>query len=258
VELPGGKGLPELVDTGKKKQKLPLQDGELPYSSKVQWPSPRPEIKETNRGGELLITKLRTDKQPTEGKDMKKIHNMTPTIALCTIVVLSAFAARADEDLKAESKQAITNFKNADSTLASYMNNAVGYAVFPSVGKGGFIVGGARGKGVVFDKNGNVIGQSTMTQGSIGAQAGGQTFAQLILFQTQAALDNFKTGKFSIGADVSAVVAAEGASKTARFSQGVAVFTLPTKGLMVQAAVGGQKFSFQPEAMQPTGRTEPK
>jgi lipid-binding SYLF domain-containing protein len=97
-----------------------------------------------------------------------------------------------------------------------------------------------------------------MTQGSIGAQAGGQTFAQLILFQTQAALDNFKSGKFSLGADVSAVAVTEGASKNARFKEGIAVFTLPIKGLMVQATVGGQKFSFQPEAMEPTGRTEPK
>jgi lipid-binding SYLF domain-containing protein len=186
----------------------------------------------------------------------KTIRNMTP--AVCAIVVLSAFAARADDDLKAESKQALANFKNADSTLSSYIKNSVGYAVFPSVGKGGFIVGGARGKGIVFDKDGNVIGQSTMTQGSIGAQAGGQTFAQLILFQTQAALDNFKSGTFALGAEVSAVVAAEGASQTAKFNQGVAVFTLPTKGLMVQATVGGQKFTFQPAPLEPTGRTEPK
>src|SRR5689334_3156273 len=181
----------------------------------------------------------------------KTIRNMTP--AVCAIVVLSAFTARADDDLKAESKQALANFKNADSTLATYVANSAGYAVFPSVGKGGFIVGGARGKGMVFDKNGNPIGQSTMTQANIGAQAGGQTFAQLILFQTQAALDNFKSGKFSLGADVSAVVASEGASKNARFKQGIAVFTLPTKGLMVQATVGGQKFTFQPAAMEPTG-----
>jgi lipid-binding SYLF domain-containing protein len=188
---------------------------------------------------------------------MKKIiRNMTA--AVCAIVVLCAFAAQADDDLKAESKQAIANFKNADSTLATYIANSAGYAVFPSVGKGGFIVGGARGKGIVYDKDGNVIGQTTMTQGSIGAQAGGQTFAQLILFQTQAALNDFKSGQFGLGADISAVAASEGASQTARFRQGVAVFTLPTKGLMVQATVGGQKFSFQPEPLQPTGPTEPK
>jgi len=188
----------------------------------------------------------------------KIIGDITGTLTVCAVVVFSAFAAQGDDELKAESKQALTNFKNADSTLATYFANSAGYAVFPSVGKGGFIVGGARGKGMVFDKDGTVIGQSTMTQANIGAQAGGQTFAQLLLFQNQAALDNFKSGKFSLGADISAVVASEGASKNARFKQGIAVFTLPTKGLMVQATVGGQKFSFQPEAMQPTGRTEPK
>lgn len=185
-----------------------------------------------------------------------KIRIMTP--AICALVLISACAAWADEDLKAESKQAIANFKNADSSLATYFADSAGYAVFPSVGKGGFIVGGARGKGIVFDKGGNMIGQSTMTQANIGAQAGGQTFAQVIFFQTPEALNNFKSGKFSLGADISAVVAKEGASKAAKFRQGVAVFALPTRGLMVQATVGGQKFSFQPETMQPTGRTEPK
>jgi len=200
----------------------------------------------------------KTDKtQVTKERNMKqKTRIITP--AICALVLISAFAARADEDLKAESKQAIANFKNADSTLATYFANSAGYAVFPSVGKGGFIVGGARGRGIVFDKGGNVIGQSTMTQANIGAQAGGQTFAQVIFFQTPEALNNFKGGKFSLGADISAVVAKEGASQSAKFSQGVAVFALPTKGLMVQATVGGQKFSFQPETMQPTGRTDQK
>jgi len=187
---------------------------------------------------------------------IKKIRNMTP--AICALVVISAFAARADDDLKAESKQAIANFKNADSSLATYFADSAGYAVFPSVGKGGLIVGGARGKGIVFDKGGNVIGQSTMTQANIGAQAGGQTFAQVIFFQTPEALNNFKSGKFALGADISAVVAKEGASQTAKFREGIAVFALPIKGLMVQATVGGQKFSFQPATMEPTGRTEPK
>jgi Uncharacterized conserved protein len=186
----------------------------------------------------------------------KKMRNMTS--AICALVVISAFAARADDDLKAESKQAIANFKNADSSLATYFADSAGYAVFPSVGKGGLIVGGARGRGLVFDKGGNVIGQSMMTQANIGAQAGGQTFAQVIFFQTPEALNNFKSGNFAFGADISAVVAKEGEAKSAKFREGVAVFALPIKGLMVQATVGGQKFSFQPVTMEPTGRTEPK
>jgi lipid-binding SYLF domain-containing protein len=114
-------------------------------------------------------------------------------------------------------------------------------------------VGGARGKGIVFEK-GNPIGRATMTQASIGAQAGGQTFEQVIFFETPGALSDFKSGKFEMSADISAVAASEGASKSAAYKKGVAVFTLSKKGLMVQASVGGQKFKFEPEAMQPTGR----
>jgi lipid-binding SYLF domain-containing protein len=93
---------------------------------------------------------------------------------------------------------------------------------------------------------GKAIGQASMTQASIGAQAGGQTFAEVIFFETPAALEDFKSGKFEISADVSAVVAAEGASKSAKYKNGVMVFVLAKKGLMVQASIGGQKFKFEP------------
>jgi lipid-binding SYLF domain-containing protein len=125
------------------------------------------------------------------------------------------------------------------------------------VGKGGFVVGGARGKGIVYEKD-NVIGRAIMTQASIGAQVGGQTFAEVIFFETPGALNDFKAGKFEMSAEVSAVAAAEGASKTAKYKNGVAVFALPKKGLMVQASVGGQKFKYEPETIEPTGRTNPK
>jgi lipid-binding SYLF domain-containing protein len=124
--------------------------------------------------------------------------------------------------------------------------------VFPNVAKGGLIVGGAHGKGVVYEK-GKVIGQASLTQASIGAQAGGQSFSEVIFFETPQALEDFKDGKFEMSADVSAIVAGEGASKSANYKHGVAVFALPKKGLMVQASIGGQKFSYQPE-LQPTGR----
>jgi len=116
-------------------------------------------------------------------------------------------------------------------------------------------VGGAGGKGVVYQK-GNPVGRATMTQASIGAQAGGQTFSQVIFFETPAALSDFKSGKFEMSADISAVAAAEGASKSANYKKGVAVFTLSKRGLMVQASVGGQKFKFEPNVVEPTGRTK--
>lgn len=176
---------------------------------------------------------------------------------LGTALLLAAFAAAAADDpetLKSEATQAISAFKNADSAMAPFFEKSAGSAVFPSVGKGGFVVGGARGKGVVYQKD-NVIGHATLTQASIGAQAGGQSFAEIIFFETPQALQDFKQGKFEMSADISAVVAAEGAAKSVKYKNGVAVFTMPKKGLMVQASVGGQKFKFEP-AMEPTGRTD--
>src|ERR1043165_819870 len=173
------------------------------------------------------------------------------------LAVLCASAAPAADDLQSESKMAIDAFKHKDSTLDKFFAESAGYAVFPSVGKGGLIVGGAHGKGVVYEKD-RVIGRATMSQASIGAQAGGQSFAEVIFFDTPASLNDFKSGKFEMRAEVSAVAAAEGAAKTANYKQGVAVFTLPKKGLMVQASIGRQKFKYQPDYLEPTGRPAPK
>lgn len=165
-------------------------------------------------------------------------------------VVLSAMSLCA-QDLKSQCRQAISDFQNTDPSLSTFMQNSAGYAVFPNVGKGGFIVGGARGKGLLYEK-GAVSGRTTMTQASIGAQAGGQNFAEIILFENPTAVADFKNGNFALGADVSAVAASQGAAKSAKFTRGVAVFTLPKSGLMVQASVGGQKFNYEP-LITPTG-----
>jgi len=167
------------------------------------------------------------------------------------LAVLSTAIARADDDPVADSKEAIANFKKADSSLETFFTNSAGYAVFPSVGKGGFIVGGARGKGLVYETN-KLIGTAVMTQASFGAQVGGQEFAEVVFFETPGALDDFKDGKFELSADISAVAASEGASKAIKYKKGVAVFTLPKRGLMVQAAVGGQRFKFD-RLLAPTG-----
>jgi lipid-binding SYLF domain-containing protein len=171
--------------------------------------------------------------------------------------LLSASVAKADDELVTASKNSLDDFQRIDSSMKSLLANSPGYVVFPSVGKAGFIVGAARGKGVVYSTN-QVIGKATMTQASIGAQAGGQEFAEIIFFETAAALDDFKDGKFELSADISAVAAAEGASAAAKFRKGVEVFTLPKRGLMLQAAVGGQKFKFESETLEPTGRDTDK
>jgi len=182
------------------------------------------------------------------------MKNKFRTLSLAlSVAVLPALAVQADDELKTQSQQALTNFKNADSSLEKAISDAAGFAIFPSVGKGGLIVGGAHGKGLVYEGT-NLVGQATMTQASIGAQVGGQTFAQLILFGTPAALQDFKAGKFEMSAEVSAVAIKEGASTAAKYKNGVEVFTLPKKGLMASASVGGQKFKFEPLELAPTGR----
>jgi lipid-binding SYLF domain-containing protein len=171
---------------------------------------------------------------------------------------LSAFQVQAaEEDIHLEAHQTTTSFLNADPSLERFVSDSAGYAVFPNVGKGGFVVGGAHGKGVVYEKS-KPVGLATLSQASVGAQVGGQTFAEMIFFQTPAALNDFKSGKFEMSADVSAVVVTAGASKSADYKKGVAVFTLPKKGAMVQASIGGQKFTFQPAAVEPTGRPAPQ
>ena len=164
---------------------------------------------------------------------------------------LTAMTVKAEDDLQGESKEAVASFVKTDPSIQKFIDESSGYAIFPSVGKGGLVVGGAHGKGLLYEK-GAVTGQTSMSQASIGAQAGGQSFSEIIFFETPTAVTDFKTGKFEMSADVSAVAAAQGAAKSAKYKNGVAVFTLPKKGLMVQASVGGQKFKFEP--LQPTGR----
>lgn len=147
--------------------------------------------------------------------------------------------------LTSETSSALQSFKNADSSLQGLLDKSVGYAVFPSVGKGGFIVGGAYGRGEVFEK-GRRIGFADLTKGSVGLQAGAQTFDELIVFMTPEQLDKFKAGKFSLSADASAVAIKSGAAGASDYSKGVIIFTQTKGGLMAEASVGGQGFSYKP------------
>jgi len=105
--------------------------------------------------------------------------------------------------------------------------------------------GGAHGKGLVYEK-GRVTGEADLTQASVGFLAGGQTFRELIVFGTPQALDNFRNGQMSLGADINAVALKTGAAASTQFKNGLAVFTKPTGGAMFEASVAGQKFSYKP------------
>lgn len=175
------------------------------------------------------------------------------TVAALSIGAFFAVNAFGADDLGPQARQTVADFQNANPNLKSFMDNSAGYAVFPRVDKGGLVIGGARGTGLLFE-NGVITGRTTLTQGSIGAQVGGQRFSQIICFQSPAALSDFKNGHFQLGADIGAVAISSSVQKSLplSYTRGVAVFTMAQSGLMVQATVGGQKFSFEP--LMPTGR----
>ena len=128
--------------------------------------------------------------------------------------------------------------------LKPYFKEAYGFAVFPNVGKAGFGIGGSRGKGEVF-REGKVIGSTTLTQLSIGFQLGAQAYSQIIFFQNKRDLDIFTAGNYEFGASASAALITEGANASADYRDGVAVMTFSKGGLMYEASIGGQKFTFR-------------
>jgi lipid-binding SYLF domain-containing protein len=162
-------------------------------------------------------------------------------VVAAALVALPQFACAQDMD---EVQEAMTALQEADPGIASYFSSSAGYAVFPGVGKAGFGIGGARGSGLVF-RGGSVIGKVTLSQVSIGFQAGGQKFVEAIFFETARALDNFTAGTFEFNAQVSAVALTSGASADAGYNNEIAVFTMALGGLMYEAAVGGQKFDYE-------------
>jgi lipid-binding SYLF domain-containing protein len=174
---------------------------------------------------------------------MKRIKLLFTTLLLAGSALTGGAAD--DQKLQADVDAAIKAFESADSGLKSAFKNSAGYVVFPNVGKGGFVVGGAHGNGLLYAK-GKLVGRSSLTQVTVGAQIGGQEFSEVIFFETPEALAKFKESGYSMSAQVGAVAAAEGASKNAKYVDGVMVFTKAKQGLMAEASVGGQKFKFEP------------
>lgn len=160
----------------------------------------------------------------------------------------------------------ITIFKKSGA-VQPFFKNSYGYAVFPTVGKGGLVIGGAYGSGQVY-RQGEVTGIAKLVKASIGFQAGGQAFSQMIFFEDKRAYDEFTSGNFAFAAGVSAVAITAGAQAeagtegttagasagpktgkqaSAQYHKGMAVFVHAKGGLMYEASVGGQKFSFEPK-----------
>lgn len=149
------------------------------------------------------------------------------------------------DDLHAKAQEAIAVLKKKDPTVQRFFDAAAAYVVIPTVGKAGFGVGGARGKGVLYE-NGAVTAIVTLTQLSFGFQWGGQAYSEFIFFKDDDALADFKRGNYELSAQASAVAVTAGASADADYSSGVAIFTQAKGGLMYEASVGGQKFKLVP------------
>ena len=181
---------------------------------------------------------------------MKKI------VLTCMLIAVALFlasgcatapkTAEGRAELNTKVRTARDNALKSDPGLKTFFDEASGYAVFPSVGKGAIGVGGAYGKGELYEA-GQLEGYCTLTQASIGLALGGQVYTELIFFETGTALDRFKTGNFAFAAQASAVALKSGASANAKYSDGVAVFTMGESGLMYEASIGGQKFSYVPK-----------
>jgi len=165
-------------------------------------------------------------------------------LAFCS--PLAAFEPDKNDALQLDVARAIVNIRKADPGIETFFENAAGYAVFPSIGKGGVIVGGAYGKGLVIVDD-KVDGYTSMTQATVGLQLGGQKYAQFIFFRDRIALEHFKRGNLEFGAQASAVAITKGASADANYDKGVVIFTHAAGGLMAEGSIGGQKFTYEPK-----------
>ncbi|SFB61357.1 YSC84-related protein [Algoriphagus aquimarinus] len=162
------------------------------------------------------------------------------------LLAIAGFAqdAKKDRRIVEDATDAKAAFLDDDPEMENFFNSSYGYIILPNVGKGGFGIGGAAGNGVAY-QGGENIGFAKMTQITIGFQAGGQAYSEVVFFEDQEAFERFKNSKVEMSAQVSAVAAAEGASLNAKYVEGVAVFTLAKGGLMYEASVGGQQFKFR-------------
>ncbi len=180
---------------------------------------------------------------------MKLTSSFRPAILL--MVLSGLFLPRismaqddSQERIIADSKEAKAAILKADPSMENLFKHASGYVIFPNVGKGGVGIGGAAGKGTVYEE-GVPVGTAQMVQATVGAQAGGQAYREIIFFENKEAADRFKENKIEFSEQASAVAVKAGASANTDYRNGVAVFTQEKGGLMLEASLGGQKFTYK-------------
>jgi lipid-binding SYLF domain-containing protein len=168
-----------------------------------------------------------------------------PVVFLC--MMLGVAFGQSDSkkaELLKDATAAKAEFTKTDPKMAGLFSEAYGYVIFPNVGKAAVGVGGASGNGVAYEKE-TQVGWAKLSQVSIGFQAGGQSYREVIFFKAKEDMDRFKQNRVELSAQVSAVAVKSGASANAKYVDGVMVFTMQKGGLMYEAAVGGQKFKFE-------------
>ena len=167
----------------------------------------------------------------------------------CSTVPKDGGAGDGKAVLSARVNEAIADFKARDPGIQSFFDRSYGYAVLPKVTKGGFWVGGAWGRGEVYEQ-GTMIGYCSMSQATLGFTFGGEYFREIIFFRDQSDLQRFTSqamsGKYTFAAQVTGVALTAGAAAKTDYKDGMAVFVIAQKGLMVDASLGGQKLSYVP------------
>ncbi len=147
-------------------------------------------------------------------------------------------------ELETQSEAKLEEMLTRDPSLQSLIDQSAGYVVFPEVKQGGAIVGGAGGRGVVYEK-GRMIGFAQLSQASVGAQLGGQKYAELVIVRDKPTLDKMRYGSFDVGGHASAVILRQGVAEETRFGDnGVAVIVAPIGGAMINVSVSGQRIKF--------------
>jgi len=181
---------------------------------------------------------------------MKHYFSLSTIVGIISLLAAGcATAPKSEADrsqLSDDATVASQQTKETDPSLDRFLRISSGYAVFPHVAKGAAVVGGSYGRGTVYVGN-ELIGYADITQATIGLQAGGEEFREIVVFESQRDLDRFKAGKLTLAANLSAVALKTGSAESAKYTDGVAVFVQPIGGLIVEAAVGGQQFTYEPK-----------
>lgn len=169
-------------------------------------------------------------------------------LVLCMAIVFAGCSTAPEKPearavLTAESKEAIAIFKEKDPGIQRFFDKSYGYVVLPKVFKGAFWLGGAYGKGEVYEKDAQV-GYCDMKQATLGFSFGGEYFREIVFLRDKSDLDKFRTGEYTFSAQATGVAATAGAAAKADYKAGMAVFVTTDKGLMVDASLGGQKFKY--------------